>query len=209
MGGKNAIVGVFVTAGARDLMYEHYLSKLSADQLLYTDTDSVIVFHNKSNEAHVTLPTSDILGELKDEYGDILFVNPSWYVSEFIAFGPKMYQLIFKDRKTGKVVKWLKTMKGISMIGNVGMFSSDKLPMYRNPIIDFCSVLRYGSANAFSSTDDVRVKMLDLKKVRCRKSKEAIKQSGAMTVSITFSQNVFKRKLSHVFMDEFVRSRLG
>ena len=44
LGGKNAIVRAFVTAGARDLMYECYLSKLSANQLLYTDTDSVIVF---------------------------------------------------------------------------------------------------------------------------------------------------------------------
>ena len=68
LGGKNAIVGAFVTAVARDLMYEHYLSKLNADdQLLYTDTDSVIVFHNKSNKVHVTLPASDLLGELKDE----------------------------------------------------------------------------------------------------------------------------------------------
>ena len=48
---------------------------------------------------------------------------------------------------------------------------------------------------------------MDLKKVRCRKSKEAIKQSGAMTVSITFSQNVFKRKLSHVFTEEFIMSQ--
>ena len=48
---------------------------------------------------------------------------------------------------------------------------------------------------------------MDLKKVRCRKSKEAIKQSGTMTVSITFSQNVFKRKLSHVFTDEFIMSQ--
>ena len=70
-----------------------------------------------------------------------------------------MYQLIFKDRKTLKVVKWLKTMKGISMKGNVGMFSSDKLPMYRNLVTNFCSVLQYGSANAFSSIDDVRAKM--------------------------------------------------
>ena len=32
-------------------------------------------------------------------------------------------------------------------------------------------------------------------------------QSGVMTISITFSQNVFKRKLSHVFTDEFVMSQ--
>ena len=75
LGGKNAIVGAFVTAGAKELMYERYLSKLNVDdQLLYTDTDSVIVFHDKSNKAHVTLPTSDLLGELKDKYGNVLSI---------------------------------------------------------------------------------------------------------------------------------------
>ena len=47
LGGRNTIVGAFVTAAARDLMYSHYLSKLRPDQLLYTDTDSVIVYFNK------------------------------------------------------------------------------------------------------------------------------------------------------------------
>ena len=37
LGGKNVIVGAFVTAASRDLMYFHYLSKLRYDQLLYTD----------------------------------------------------------------------------------------------------------------------------------------------------------------------------
>ena len=191
LGGKNAIVGAFITSSARDLMYERYLSKLNADdQLLYTNMDSVIVFHDKNNKAHATLRTSDLLGELKDKYGDVLSINPSCYISEFIAFGPKMYQLIFKDRSTGKIVKSLKTMKGISMKSNIGMFSSDKLPMYRNPIIDFCSILQHGSENAFSSINNVRAKILDLKKVR---SKEVITiQSGVMTISITFSKNVFK-----------------
>ena len=32
-------------------------------------------------------------------------------------------------------------------------------------------------------------------------------QSGVMSISITFSQNVFKRKLSHVFMGESVMSQ--
>ena len=67
-----------------------------------------------------------------------------------------MYQLIFKDRRTRKIVKWLKTMKGISMKGNIGMFSSDKLPMYRKTVRDFCSILQYGSENAFSSINDIR-----------------------------------------------------
>ena len=34
LGGRNTIVGAFVTAAVRDLMYSHYLSKLKPDQLL-------------------------------------------------------------------------------------------------------------------------------------------------------------------------------
>ena len=36
LGGKNTIVGTFITAAARDLMYERFLSKLNPDQLLNT-----------------------------------------------------------------------------------------------------------------------------------------------------------------------------
>ena len=136
LGGKNPIVGAFVTAGAHYLMYNRYLSKLHYDQLLYTDTDSVIVYHDQSNEHHVALPTSDLLGDLKNEYREVLATNPSWYMSEFIAFGPKMYQLLFKDRMTGKVVRWEKTMKGISLKGNVEMFPVDKISLYHNLVID-------------------------------------------------------------------------
>ena len=123
LGGGNTIVGAFVTAAARDLMYSCYLSKLQPDQLLYTDTDSVIVYVNKRNSLHFKLPTSNMLGELKDEYADILSENSSWYIHEFMEFGPKMYQLILKDGVNGKVVRWDKTIKGISMKGNVDLLS--------------------------------------------------------------------------------------
>ena len=89
--GRNTIVGAFVMAAARDLMYSCYLSKLQPDQLLYMDMDSVIVYLDKRNASHIKLPTLDMLGELKDEYADAL--HPSWYVYEFMASGPKMYQL--------------------------------------------------------------------------------------------------------------------
>ena len=115
LGGKNPILGAFVTAASRDLMYLRYLSRLRPEQLLYTDTDSVIVFVDDDDERHVVLPTSDLLGDLKDEYGDLLRDNATWYLSEMTVFGPKMYQLIFKDINTRKVVKGGKTMKGISL----------------------------------------------------------------------------------------------
>ena len=94
LGGRNTIVGAFVMAAARDLMFHRYLSKLHPDQLLYTDTDSVIVYEDARNDSHVKLPTLDMLGDLKDEYGELLSEHPNWYIEEFMAFGPKMYQLI-------------------------------------------------------------------------------------------------------------------
>ena len=151
LGGKNPIVGAFVTVASRDLMYFRYLSVLHPDQLLYTDTDSVIVFFDEDDETHVSLPMSDLLGDLKDEYGDLFRDHRTWYVSELITSGPKMYQLIVKDKNTGKVVKWVKTMKGISLRGNIDMFSNDKIPLYRNPVLDFCCVLQYGSELKYNS----------------------------------------------------------
>ena len=120
------------------------MSKLKLDQLLYTDTDNVIVFRDKRNPSHADLLTSDMLGDSKDKYAYLLVENLSWYINEFMAFGPKMYQLTFKDLYTGKVVCWDKTMKGISMKRNFNLFSIKSLPLYRNPVLDFCSILQYG-----------------------------------------------------------------
>ena len=109
--------------------------------MLYTDTDSVIVHVDKRNPLHVKLPTSNMLSELKDEYADILSENSSWYVHEFMAFGPKMYQLVLKDGANGNVVRWDKTIKAFSMKGNVDLLSIKIIPLYRNPVIDFCPIL--------------------------------------------------------------------
>ena len=49
-------------------MYFRYLSKLTFDQLLYTNTDSVIMYRDFNRADHVMLLTPDLLGDLKDEY---------------------------------------------------------------------------------------------------------------------------------------------
>ena len=67
-------------------------------------------------------------------------------MSELITFGPKMYQLI---------IKWVKTMKGISLRGNIDMLSNDKIPLYKNPVLDFCCVLQYGSELNYNSMQDI------------------------------------------------------
>ena len=202
LGGKNPIIGAFVTAASRDLMYTRYLNNLHPDQLLYTDTDSVIFYIDKDMDDHVDLPTLDFLGDLKDEYKDVLQKNPSWYISELIAFGPKMYQLILRDKHSGQVIKWVKTMKGISVKGNVDMFSNDKIPLYRNPVLDFCCVLQYGLSSKYSTMQEVWEAMQSLKLKR-----SGSRASSLISVVLTLDQTVFKRDLMYVFTDKFVISQ--
>ena len=66
-----------------------------------------------------------------------------------------MYHLVIRDKDQGVVVKWNKTMKGISLHGNVTKFLTNKLPLYRNPVLDFCCVLQYGSSVRFSNMKEV------------------------------------------------------
>ena len=172
--------------------------------MLYTDTDSIIIYADKDNDDHISLPTSDLLGDLKDKCGGLLHANPTWYVSEFIAFGPKMYQIILKDSRTGQVVKWVKTMKGISFRENVNRFSLDKTPLYRNPVLDFCCVLQYGSQWKYKSMPEIWQAMLRLK-CNCMHNCDDVR--SLLSVVITLDQTIFKRELMYVFMDRFVTSQ--
>ena len=117
---------------------------------------------------HVMLPTSDLLGDLKDKYKDVLKEHPMWYIDKMIAFGPKMYHLILRDKISGEVVKWNKTMKGISLHGDPSRFSSDKLHLYKNPVIEFCCVLQYGNKFKLQTMDQVWHAMYDLKHKRSK-----------------------------------------
>ena len=93
-----------------------------------------------------------MLGELKDEYADILSENSSWYVHGFMAFGPKMYQLVLKDGINGKIVRWNKTMKGISMEGKVDLLSIKST-------LDFCSISHHGSEQSYQEFSEIHAMM--------------------------------------------------
>ena len=207
LGGTNVIVGAFVMAASRDLMYFTYLSKLTFDQLLYTDTDSVIMYQDFNRADHFMLPMSDLLGDLKDEYEDVLKEHPTWYVDEVIAFGPKMYHLILRDKISGEVVKWNKTMKGISLHGDPSRFSSDKLHLYRNPVIDFCCVLQYRNKFKFQTMDEVWRAMYNLKRKRSKDTKNGNQPSSTISIVITLDQHVFKRELAKVSTNSFILSK--
>ena len=147
------------------------------------------------------LPTSDLLGDLKDEYEDVLKEHPTWYVDEVIGFGPKMYHLILRDKISGEVMKWNKTMKEISLRSDPSRFSSNKLHLYRNPVIDCCCVLQYGNKFKFQTMDEVWHTMYDLK---CKWSKHTNgNQPSAISIVITLDQHLFKRELAKVFTKQF------
>ena len=202
LGRKNPIIGAFVMAVSRDLMYFRYLSRLKFDQLLYMDTDSIIVYFDDDIEGHVQLPTSDLLGEIKDEYGDLISSNPTWYISELIAFDPKMYQLILRDKESGKVIKWAKMMKGISLKGNSDMFSNDKIPLYRNPVLDFCCILQYGLDLKYTSMREIWDAMQLL-----RMKLTGSANSSSISMAIILDQTIFKKEMMHIFMDLFITSQ--
>ena len=53
--GKNPILRAFVMAESRHLMYFRYLSKLRPEQLLYTDTDTVIVYFDEDADGFTNI----------------------------------------------------------------------------------------------------------------------------------------------------------
>ena len=93
------------------------------------------------------------------------------------------------------------------------LFSIISLPLYENPVLDFCSILQHGSEHSYSNLHDVRLMIISLvhecqKKWKKRKGTiipHQLKQ-GCLNISITFNQSLFKRKLTHIFMNEFIMS---
>ena len=112
---------------------------------------------------------------------------------------------ILRDLDGGKVVRWDKTMKGISMKGNMDLLSIKSLPLYRNPVIDFCCILQYGSNELYRNLNEVHSMMHILAHHRSTDNGRLLNKQ-ILNVAISFNQSVFKRKLAHVFIDEFIMS---
>ena len=85
-------------------------------------------------------------------------------------------------------------MKGISLCGDPSRFSSDKLHLYRSPVIDFCCVLQYGNKFKFQTMDQVWHAMYDLKRKRSKVTTNG-DPSTMISVVITFDQHVFNENL--------------
>ena len=119
-----------------------------------------------------------------------------------------MYQLILCDVNTKEIVRWDKTMKGISMKGNHDLFTHQSLSKYRDPLINYCCILQYGSMHRYQNLNEVHSMMRVLAHHRKNNGSSSIQQQQQqpMSISIRFNLNIFKCKLTHVFTNEFMMS---
>ena len=72
---------------------------------------------------------------------------------------------------------------------------------YKNPVIYYSIILQYGDANSYDNIDNLCKAMHSMAK--------DIKGScddddDDLSISVTFNQQTFNRKLSHVFTDTFI-----
>ena len=88
--------------------------------------------------------------------------------------------------------------------GMLDMFLTDKIPLYRNPVLDFCCILQYGSDRKYGSMAEIWEAMLRLKCAQCAQESDL---QSPMSVAIMFDQTIFKRELMYVFTDRFVMSQ--
>ena len=92
---------------------------------------------------------------------------------------------------------------------NKDALSTESLPKYREPVIDYCTILQYGASDRYDNLNDLRSVMHRLayrRRRNERKEDSSSKEEGQLTILISFNQSIFKRKLTHVFMNEFVMS---
>ena len=95
-------------------------------------------------------------------------------------------------------------MKGVNLSRNQSMLTLDKISLYRNPVIDYCSVLQFSPMYKFCNLGDVREKMFELE--RRRRGRPLAKE---LSLSIVFDQCVFKKNIASVTTDRFVMTMKG
>ncbi len=105
-GNLSLIIAIFTTSHARVHLY-NYIKQVSAESLLYFDTDSVMLVE-KDGE-HV-LPRSSKIGGLKDELNEY---GTNSKGDEFCSGGPKTYAI--KVEKTDGTYEWIFKIKGITL----------------------------------------------------------------------------------------------
>ncbi|KAL3087021.1 hypothetical protein niasHS_005260 [Heterodera schachtii] len=102
---SNIVLSLWTTSCARLKLLDYMTQVDSADgaELLYTDTDSVIVKHRFD---HVPIQTGEFMGQMSQEY-------VGFAISSFVCGGAKQYALKMVDERTGEC-KYVQKIRGIT-----------------------------------------------------------------------------------------------
>ena len=101
---SNEVIGAYVTAGARLLLYK-YLDELQ-DRAIYCDTDSIVFVQPKDEATLVKF--GDNLGDMSSE------LKPGHIMSEFVSGGPKNYAYKVVSTITDEI-KTICKVRGITL----------------------------------------------------------------------------------------------
>ena len=120
----NIFIAAFTTCWARLKLYQEL--ERAQEQILYYDTDSIILIINQNNPQHYRPITGDYLGDLTNELWD---KKKKEYrtIQEFASAGPKNYGYVLDDGKQECKVK------GFSL--NVEGSKQLNYPILRNNVI--------------------------------------------------------------------------
>lgn len=102
---SNAVVALWTTSEARIRLYGFMkqAANVAGTQVLYTDTDSIILKHPRGQ---CPIKIGSFLGEMAQEY-------PDYEILEYVGAGPKQYALKMKNKKD-KSEKILLKIRGIT-----------------------------------------------------------------------------------------------
>ena len=120
----NILIAAFTTCWARLKLYQEL--ERGQEQILYYDTDSVILIIDENNPQHYQPVTGDYLGDLTNELWDKK-KKEYRYIQEFSSAGPKNYGYVLDDGKEECKVK------GFSL--NVEGSKQLNYPILRNNVI--------------------------------------------------------------------------
>ena len=83
----SVILAAFTTAHARVILYENMQCVRNPKNILYSDTDSIMYVHDKSDGLEQDIPLGSAMGEMTNELPDDVLFDKFW------SAGPKFYCL--------------------------------------------------------------------------------------------------------------------
>ena len=132
-GQTNIFVAAFTTCLARLMLY-HELDKAGM-QVLYYDTDSIVMLIDENDPSHYVPTTGDYLGDFIDELLDKK-TGISYPIDEFVSAGPKNYGYHQVNNKTECKVKGFSLNTEGSQYLNYELMRDNVLNEINDPLLD-------------------------------------------------------------------------